>query len=131
MAIERFRFDERSSGSIEFDILDRNGDGVPAGSLTTAELTLFDWDTGAGGGSPHPGVINTRDGQDVNNTNDVTILDTPTTGHVLWSVQPEDNIIVTNRRQVERHRAMFLFIWPTGEFRFECELLVTNLRLQA
>lgn len=133
MAIERFRFDEGSSGSIEFDILDRDGEGVPVAGILSAELTLYDWDTGAAGtgDSPRPGIINNRDAQNVQNLNDVTLSDAVTIGHVLWLVQPEDNIIVTNRRQIERHRAMFLFTWSDGEFRFECELLVTNLRLQA
>jgi hypothetical protein len=129
VAIERFTFDEKSAGSIEFDIYDRDGEPVPVAGILTAELTLYDWDTGAGGGSPHPGIINNRDGQDVLNLNDVTLSDSPTVGHVLWDVQPEDNPIVTNRREVERHRAMFLFAWSGGEFRKELELLVRNLRL--
>jgi hypothetical protein len=132
--MERFRFDERSSGSIEGDIVDRNGDPVAAGSLTAATLTLYDWDTGAGyqdgspGSSPRPGILNGRDTQDVLNANDVSI---DADGHFIWRVQPEDNVIVTARRQVERHRAMLLFAWSDGEFRFECELDVNNLRLQA
>lgn len=131
--MERFRFDERSTGSIEFDILDRDGEGVPVAGILTAELTLYDWDTGAAGSgtSPRAGILNGRDGQDVKNLNDVTLSDADTVGHVLWLVQPEDNVIVTDRRQVERHRAMFLFTWSGGEFRFECELDVTNLRLAA
>ena len=128
MSIERFRFDERSSGSIEGDIVDREGDPVLAASLTAAELTLYDIDTGAGGGSPRPGILNSRDAQDVLNTNNVAI---DNDGHFIWSVQPADNVIVTARRQIERHRAMFYFEWATGEFRFECELDVVNLRLQA
>lgn len=128
MSVTRFRFDEQSSGTIEGDIVDANEDPVPAASLTAAELTLFDWDTGAGGGSPQPGIINDRNAQDVLNTNNVTI---DSEGHFIWSVQPDDNVIVTARRQIERHRAMFYFAWATGEFRFECELDVVNLRLQA
>jgi hypothetical protein len=128
MSVTRFRFDEQSSGTIEGDIVDANGDPIPAASLTGAELTLYDWDTGAGGGSPRPGIINSRDAQDVLNLNNVTI---DAEGHFIWSLQPEDNIIITNRRQVERHRAMFLFEWATGEFRFECEVDVNNLRLQS
>lgn len=133
MAIERVYFNEQSSGSIEFDILDRDGAGVPVAGILSAELTLFDWDTGAAGSglSPRPGIINGRDGQDVHNLNDVTLSDAVTVGHVLWLVQPADTVIITNVRQVERHRAMFLFTWSGGAFRFECELVVTNLRLTA
>ena len=130
MAIERFRFDEQSSGCIEGDILDREGEPVSVDALTAAELTLFDWDTGANGVglSPRDGIINDWDSRDILNANNVTI---DSAGHFLWNIQPEDNVIVTNRRQIERHRAMFLFTWADGEFRFECELDVVNLRLQA
>lgn len=123
----RFRFDERSSGCIEFDIVDREGVAVPAANLTTAELTLFDWETGAGftGESPKPGIINNRDAQDVLNTNNVAI---DADGHVIWSLQPDDNIIVNPRRQIERHRAVFRFTWPTGSFPYEIEIEVVNLR---
>lgn len=133
MSLTRFRFDEQSSGSIEFDILDREGELVSVSGITTAELTLFDWDTGAAGlgASPRPGIINGRDTQDILNANQVTLSDTPTVGHVLWELEPDDNVIVTDRRQVERHRAMFYFAWADGEFRFECEIDVNNLRLQA
>lgn len=126
MALDRFRMTEQSTGIIEGDIVDQDGEAVPAASLTAATLTLYDYDTGAGGGSPAPGIINDRDAQDILNANDVTI---DSDGHFIWSVQPDDNVIVTLRRQVERHRAMFLFTWATGEFRYECEINVINLRL--
>lgn len=125
--MDRFRFDEQSTGAIEFDIVDRNDDPVPASSLSAATLTLFDWETGAGnrGGSPAQGVINSRDAQDVLNDNNVSIS---AEGHVVWTVQPEDNVIVTYRRHIERHRAMFTFTWSGGSFNYECELEVMNLR---
>lgn len=131
--LKRFTFDEGSSGSIAFTILDRLSDPVPVAGITEAELTLFDWDTGAAGAgdSPRPGIINGRDRQNVLNTNDVTLSDAVTAGRVTWLVQPEDNVIVTNVRQVERHRAMFYVAWSGGAFRFECELVVKNLRLTA
>ena len=133
--MNRFGFNERSSGSIEFDVVDRDGQGVPVAGIQFATLTLFDWDTGAGwsGESPRPGIINGRDSQDVKNANDVEVTDPSgeTPGHVLWNVQPEDNVIVTDRRQAERHRAMFHFEWSSGSFDWECELVVKNLRLEA
>ena len=130
MAIDRFRFNERSTGVIEGDIIDADGNLVPAEDLTEATLTLYDLETVIPGNSP-AGQINGRDGQDVLNANDVSIdaVSPSTIGHFIWSVQPEDNIIVTERRQVERHRAMFRFAWATGEFRYECEIEVVNLRM--
>jgi len=128
---QRFRCNELTSRRIRFTIKDADGAAVPFAALLNAELTLIDLDTGSGwnGGSPRPGVINSRDQQDVLNANNVTIHST--SGLVTWLVQADDNPIITQRRQVERHLAMFLFAWADGEFRFECELDVNNLRLQA
>lgn len=125
--MDRFRITEGSSLVINVAIEDENGDAVPVASLTAATLTLYDWDTGALGTSPHEGIINDRDEQDVLNANNVTI----TNGSAVWAVQPEDNIIVTDRRQVERHRAQFVFTWDTGQATYECEIDVENLRLTA
>lgn len=129
MAVDRFRFTERTSGFIEGDIVDENDDPVPASVLTAATLTLWDLDTGVFDGSPTVGIINSREEQDILNANNVELdAGSPAVdGHFKWSVQPEDNIIVTPRRQLERHRAMFLFVWDTGQFRYECEIDVVNL----
>src|SRR5687768_6325182 len=105
MAIDRVRVNERSTKVIEFDILDQAGAAVPAASLSAATLTLVDLDTYVQG-SPSEGIINARDAHNVLNANQVTIS---AAGHVVWTMQPGDNPIVTSRRQIERHRAMFRF----------------------
>jgi hypothetical protein len=131
MAIDRIRVNEQSSKVVTFTIWDENGDPVPDSILTTAELTLYDLLTGKASGSPMQGVINSRSDQDVLNDHDVTI---DAQGVVTWAMQPEDNIIVTPRRQVERHRAMFSFTWPSaspgrsGSFDYEFEIEVVNMR---
>ena len=132
MAIDKVRVNERSSKVVTFTILDENSDPVPDSVLTTATLTLYDiGTTPSAAGSPVAGIINSRDSQDVLNDNDVDI---DADGLVTWATQPEDNIIVTERRQVERHRAMFHFSWPggspgtTGSFDYEFEIEVVNLR---
>lgn len=125
MAIDRVRVNEESTKVIEFDILDEDDEGVPATSLATATLTLYDMDTFTSDVSPDEGIINSRDGQNVLNTNDVAI---DSEGHVIWTMDPDDNPIVTERRQVERHRALFLFTWSGGQFKQEIEIEVVNLR---
>ncbi len=125
MAIDRIRVNEASTKVVEFDILDQAGAVVPAASLTLATLTLYDMETFVPGSSPVTGILNTRDGQTVLNAHDVVI---DTAGHVTWTMAPEDNPIVTLRRQVERHRALFRFTWTTGEFLQELEIEVVNLR---
>jgi len=121
----RIRVNEASTQTVEFDILDENDAGVPAASLTSATLTLYDMDMADLASSPRTGILNARDAQDVLNTNDVAIN---ASGHVVWTMQALDNVIVTARRQLERHRAAFDFVWPTGAFRFDVEIEVVNMR---
>lgn len=126
----RYRFNERTAQLIEGDILDAAGQPVDVSRLTAATLMLYDLDTYVPGASPAEGVINSRDQQDALNAHDVAIdADSPATvGHFVWSVQPADNIIVTPRRQIERHIAELTFTWDSGEFVYACELDVVNLR---
>lgn len=135
----RLRFTELTSARVVGTIQDRTGAVVSAGSLTEATLTFYDLLT-ATGGSPDPSIINGRDAQDVLGVgspaaqNGVTIYDDlqtdpdGSTYNFEWLLSPEDNPIVTARRQVERHRVMFHFVWPTGEMRAEFEIDVLNLR---
>lgn len=125
MAIDRVRVNEGSTKLIEFDILDEDGEGVPVASLSSATLRLFDLDTYVPGASPAEGILNDRHDQDVLNDNDVTIN---SSGHVVFTMQPDDNVIVTPRRQIERHRALFAFTWATGTYQQEIEIEVVNLR---
>ncbi len=134
MSIDRIRVNERSSKVVTFTILDDAGLPVPVSAISVATLTLYDFQTGQIGGSPQVGILNNRQDQDVLNANDVTI---DSAGLVTWIMQPEDNIISTERRQIERHRAMFSFTWsigsPTiaGASTYECEIEVVNLRKAA
>ncbi len=121
--MDRFRVNQGSSYLVFFDIVDVNGDPVSDVDLTVATLTLADVMTAADG-SPNLGIINTREDQNILNAHNVTI---DTHGHLMWSVQPEDNIIVTSRRQVERHHAFFHFEWDGGSLNYECEIDVVNL----
>jgi hypothetical protein len=118
---------ERSSRTVTFTVADNAGTAVPLASIATAGLTLYDCDTYVPGASPTVGVLNGRDAQDVKNLNNVTIHST--SGLVTWAMQPDDNVIVTLRRQVERHRAEFRFVTTGGaEIDYQFEIEVTNLR---
>ena len=132
MAITRERFNEGSSGFIRAQIVDSNGDPVNVDALTVATLTLLDLQTCSPGASPAVGIINARDGQDIlaagmspAELNDVSYEDD---GYFRWDVQPEDNIIVTPRRQIERHRAEFHFEFTGGAFNYPIEIEVMNMR---
>jgi len=128
MAIDRIRpVNEQSSRTVTFTLKDNTGTVIPLASIDTAQLTLYDMGTYVPAGSPGVGIINDRNLQDIKNDNNVTIH--ATSGLVTWSIQPEDNVIVTLRRQVERHRAEFRFVLTNGaELDYQCEIEVTNLR---
>ncbi len=70
---------------------------IPSADLTTLTLTLYDVDTGD--------IINSRNAQDVLNTNNVTVH--ATSGLLTWILQPLDNVIVTSASHVEGHVALF------------------------
>lgn len=131
MPLIRERFNEGSSGFIRAQLVDQNGDPVEEQNLSAATLTLWDVETGSAQVSPSEGIINTREAQDILGSgsplgdNDVTY---EANGYFRWDVQPEDNVIVNPRRQVERHRALLIFSWTGGQLTYEVEIEVVNLR---
>ena len=129
MAIDRIRVNENSSRTVTFTIQDNQGVVVPLADIDTAELTLYNLDTYVPGRSPAEGIINGRDAQGVLDTNDVDIH--ATSGLVTWAMQPEDNPIVTTRRQVERHMAEFRFVVNAATLVYPIEVDVVNLRKAA
>lgn len=119
---------EGSGKTVTFTLTDSAGIAVPLADIDSATLTLYDLDTYRPG-SPVLGILNSREAQNVKNANNVTIHGT--SGLVTWVMQPEDTVIVTERRQVERHRAMFRFVVAGVALDYEFEIEVTNLRSQA
>lgn len=131
MAITRVRFTEGSSGFVRFQLTDQAGEPVIFDGLTEGTLTLWDMETSVPGASPAEGIINNRDQQDVlpeGSPLEENNVSYESNGYVRWDLQPEDNVIVNPRRQVERHRAMFVFGWEGGSLNYELEIEVVNLR---
>ena len=114
-----FTVQERTTAVYIATIKDENDVGIPAASLTTLTLTLY---TASGT------IINSRDGQNVLNTNNVTVN---TEGMLTWTMQPADNAIIgANSPAIERHNA--LFEWTYGlagiySGKHEVYIHVTNL----
>ena len=110
------RFNELSSGLVSATLTDANGDPIAGSDLTALTLTLTDVDTGQ--------IINHRD---VDN-----ILTSPSpvdeVGALTLALDAEDNVIVTPRRQIERHRALLQFEWADGSSYEEIMIEVKNLR---
>lgn len=130
MAIDRIRVNEHSSKTISFTLKDNTGTAVPLSDIDTATLTGYDLDTYTPTSSPVDGILNSRDAQNIKNANNVTIHST--SGLVTFAMQPDDNVIVTSRRQVERHRYEFRFVTTSGaELDYQIEVEVVNLRKAA
>jgi len=86
---------------------DHDGVALAAADITTLTLTYYDERTGE--------VINSRDSQDVLNTNNVTVH--ATSGLVTWTVQQADAVLVGDGVEVgrtERHVALFQWTYDSG-----------------
>jgi hypothetical protein len=107
---------EETSATYDATVEDDAGVAIPAASLSSVVLTLYDVATGT--------IINLRDGQDVLNANNVTIS---SSGALQWLMQPEDNIVVTSDSVVEHHKALFEFVASGRESKHEVNIYVSNL----
>lgn len=97
-------------------------DPVVLADISSIELTYYDRRTG--------NIINSRDGQNINNTNDVTIH--PTSGLLTWTLQPGDTVIVDTELgcgAVEAHIALFEWELTNGRRgKKEVRLDIVNLQ---
>ena len=107
---------ERTSGRYTCQLVDETGAGISFVSLITLLLTLYDLATGT--------MINGRTAQNVLNDNNVTV---DASGNLVWSIQPADNIIVTDALSLETHIALFQATWATGACDHEVSLPVRNV----
>ena len=95
------RVNERSSALYTATLNDEKGDPVTVSALATLTVTLYDKATGD--------IINSRNGQDALNANDVTLH--ATSGALTWKMKAADNPINTpatiEAGDYERHIALF------------------------
>ena len=83
-------------------IVNEDEQGIPANSISYLRLTLFNPATGE--------IVNSRDAQNVLNTNGVTV---DGSGNLEWSLDPEDLTVAAGVESAE-HRARFDFAWDGG-----------------
>ena len=120
MAIIPSEFDqlELTSGEYTATLTDEAGVAISSATLATLTLTLFNQDAALT-------IINSRDAQNVLNTNGVTV---DTLGALIWTIAPADNALVTSTVPAERHTARFDWTWGAGKVgRHEVILIVKNL----
>lgn len=87
-------------------LLDENSTAIPLSVINSLTLTLFDAGTGT--------IINNRNGQDVLNTNQVTVH--ATSGLLTWAGLPADNAIVDSGKvqdSLEQHVALFRVVYSS------------------
>lgn len=100
---------------------DESGVVIPLSAVSSLTITLYDEDTGA--------IINSRDGQNALNANNVTLHST--SGLLSWIAQPADNAIVTATRvagSVEKHKVLFKWTWATSKKgNHELQILVRQM----
>lgn len=109
---------ERTSAQYTATLQDALGVAIPLAVIVSAVLTLEDVATST--------IINSRNAQNVLNANNVTIH--ATSGLLTWSIQPEDNPIVTSSEEYELHRAVFSVVYSgTQRTVHEVYVLVRNM----
>lgn len=122
MAITPKEFDmlEETSGEYTATLTDESGDAINGTVLSTLTLTLYNQDTALT-------IINSRNDQNVLNTNGVTI---DVNGLLTWTIAPDDNEILNTTLTAERHTAQFNWTWGAGKIgRHEIVLVVKNLNV--
>ena len=100
------RVEEKITARYKVILSDEAGAAIPLSDMTTITLTLYDDYTGT--------IINSRNAQNVKNTNNVTYTEA---GLLTWTLQPNDNIIVSSdvrTNSYEKHIALFEFTWDSG-----------------
>lgn len=109
---------EATTGRYAATMYDETGATIDGTAMTTLTLTLYDKRTN--------GIINSRNAQDVKNTNGVSV---DSAGALVWTIAKEDTSIV-GTSQVERHVAVFVGTWSTGTKKFvhEVEMDVINIK---
>jgi len=88
-------------------IQDTDGNGIAAASITTLTLTLYNFD------DSEKSIINSRNAQDVLNTNGVTV---DGSGVLEWTMDPADNEIMGTPGvgESEKHIALFEYTYSGG-----------------
>lgn len=108
---------EKATAIYTANLQDENGTAIGSGAIDSLSLTL----SNAADGS----IINSRNGQDALNANNVTV----TGGGVLtFTLQPADTAILDDAVEYETHRATWQMQFNTVSFaNWDIDIVVRNL----
>jgi hypothetical protein len=100
---------ENTTGLYIFSLVDAAGQGLAASQIEALTLTYYDVASKA--------ILNSREGQDVLNTNHValeTVAGPPLVTTITWTLQPADTVILDDAWSIEPHAAIFRWTWDSG-----------------
>jgi hypothetical protein len=106
-----FEAREASSAKLTATIQDESETPIPAASLDTLTLLLYDQLTQLDSPGSTTAVINSRNRQDILNVNGCAIS---AGGVMTLTLTPADNIIVNTGKSSERHVALIEYTYAAG-----------------
>jgi hypothetical protein len=106
-----FHARESSSSRLEAVIKDEDEVAIPAASLGTLTLMLYDQITELASPGSTAAIINSRNRQSVLNANGGTV---DASGNMVMTFTPADNEIRHTSRSSERHVALFEYSYAGG-----------------
>lgn len=106
-----FHAREASTAKLTATIKDESEAVIPAASLDTLTLLLYDQTTHLANPASTAAIINSRNYQDVLNANGCTVS---TGGALVMTFTPADNVIVNPGKSSERHVALFEYTYAAG-----------------
>lgn len=121
-----FHARESSSAKLTATIQDESEAVIPAASLTTLTLTLYNQATELADPDSTAAIINSRSRQDILNANGCTVS---TGGVMTLTLTPADNVIVDDTKSSERHVALIEYSYAAGLKAGKEEVLIDVLNL--
>jgi hypothetical protein len=106
-----FEVRESSSARLTATIKDETETAIPAASIDTLTLLLYDQRTELDSPGSTDAVINSRNRQNILNANGCTAS---SSGAVVLTLTPADNVIVNTGYSSERHVALFEWTYAAG-----------------
>lgn len=119
---ENYFVNEEVSGKLSFVLRDENDETITLAAIGTLQLTLYNKSSSSS--NYYLATINNRYKQDILDTNDVTVS---SSGTIIWSMQPNDNIILDDDKKEEHHIALFEFYYGGSKASAEFNFFVRNL----
>lgn len=106
-----FEVREASSARLTATIKDETETAIPAVSLSTLTLLLYDQQTELDSPGSTAAIINSRNRIDILNANGCIV---DSSGNLTLTLSPADNVIVNTGESSERHVALFEWTYAAG-----------------